>query len=163
MIMSPCDQPIQNVLFGLLIVFVLCSCGSETAVVSQSKSDDAWYLEPPDDGSKIELVDRATYAPVIPERIAEAEMFLSEIGTSQISPGEVMYFVGRKLDMPEVTRPFLIRGLSQTSNGHTIRIHGDALWVASDDEPGDTAPVRRQPLVLIMREVPELVYATTGK
>lgn len=161
--MNAYTQTISKALLVILISIGLCSCGSETAVVSKQKPNDVWYMEQPSDGSKIESVPRGTYAPVIAERIAEAETFLSEIGTSQISPGEVAYFVGRELDMPLVTRPFLIRGLARSATTHTIRIHGNALWVASDDEPSDTSPVRRQPLVLIMQEVPELVYVTIGK
>ena len=161
--MNEHNRATPRALLLLLVIIGLCSCGSETAVVSKQTQNDDWYLDPTSDDSKIELVSRATYAPVIAERIAEAETFLSEIGTSQISPGEVAYFVGRELDMPLVTRPFLIRGLARTANTHTIRIHGNALWVASDDEPSDTSPMRRQPLVLIMQEVPEQVYVTTGK
>jgi hypothetical protein len=161
--MNEHDRPISRAMFLLLVTVGLCSCGSDTTVVNKQAPNDSWYMEPPSDGSKIEQVDRATYAPVIAERIAEAETFLSEIGTSQISPGEVAYFVGRELDMPFVTRPFLIRGLVRSASTQTIRIHGDALWVASDDEASDTSPLRRQPLVLIMQGVPELVYVTTGK
>lgn len=149
-----------NLLLMLLFVACLAGCGSEAPVVVEQK--DAWFNPPPVSEDQPETVPRSTYAPVLPERIAEAEEFLNEIGTSQISPSEVAYFVGHEMDMPNVDRPFLIRGLYRTKVAHSIRIVGNVLWVASEDDPADSAPLRRQPLVLIMQEVPELVYVTTG-
>jgi hypothetical protein len=154
---------LSTLVLGAILILGAVGCGSEASVAVDNKNKDAWYLDPPAGVTKTELVDPATYAPVVPERIAEAEEFLSEIGTSQISPGEVAYFVGRELDMPAVTRPFLVRGLSRNQSVQTIRIVGNALWVSSKDAPGDQSPLRRQPLVLIMQEVPELVYVTTEK
>jgi len=150
-----------NWLLMLLFVACLAGCGSEVPVVVVEQKD-VWFNPPPVSEDQPETVPRSTYAPVLPERIAEAEEFLNEIGTSQISPSEVAYFVGHEMDMPNVDRPFLIRGLYRTKVAHSIRIVGNALWVASEDDPADSATLRRQPLVLIMQEVPELVYVTTG-
>lgn len=156
-----------TMVLGVPLLVGVVGCNSEAPGVvdnkNKNKGKDSWYLEPPVGETKTELVDPATYAPVAPERIAEAEEFLSEIGTSQISPGEVAYFAGRELDMPLVTRPFLVRGLARTQSVQTVRIVGNALWVSSKDAAGDKSPLRRQPLVLIMQEVPELVYVTNEK
>ncbi|MFT4582506.1 MAG: hypothetical protein ACI915_000220 [Gammaproteobacteria bacterium] len=152
---------LPTIVLGVPLFLSALGCSSEAPVAAAEK--DNWYLEPPAGETQTELVDPATYAPVVPERIAEAEEFLAEIGTSQISPGEVAYFVGRELDMPLVTRPFLVRGLARTESIQTIRIIGNALWVSSKEAPGDQSSLRRQPLVLIMQEVPELVYVTTEK
>jgi hypothetical protein len=145
----------------LASVLTTTGCGSEAPTVVERK--DPWYQTPPPSEMEPEIVPRTSYIAVVPERIAEAEEFLTKIGTSQISPGEVPYFTGREMPLPDVTRPFLVRGLYRTNPSHTVRIVGHALWVSSDDDPSDTAPLKRQPLVLIMQEVPELVYVTTGK
>ena len=77
-------------------------------------------------------------------------------------PGEVSYFAGYPITLPDVSRPYLVRGVYRTQATFTVAILGDALWVASTDSANDDAPLRHQPLVLIMDEVPATVYVTAG-
>lgn len=124
---------------------------------------DAWLKAPPPLEADPEIVAADTYHRVAPGRIAEAEQFLTTEMVSQISPGEVEHFVAKPVVLPDVDRPFLIRAAYRSVPEFTVHIVGNALWVASHDAPGDTAPVKHQPLVLIIREAPEVVYVTTGE
>jgi hypothetical protein len=74
---------LPTIVLGVPLFLSALGCSSEAPVAAAEK--DNWYLEPPAGETQTELVDPATYAPVVPERIAEAEEFLAEIGTSQIS------------------------------------------------------------------------------
>lgn len=150
-------------LTSLLLTLCLAACDSPEVQNKVSQDLDPWYLAPPQSDLVPEPVSSSTYYPVTAERTAEAEEFLQEIGTSQISPGEIAYFVGHDVELPDVDRPFLVRGLYRSNSAQTIDILGNALWVRSADNPSDKAPLKRQPLVLIMQEVPELVYVTTGQ
>ncbi len=150
--------------FQIIIVLsaiALSACDGGTPKITEQV--DPWFDPPGAIEVEPELVPQSTHHPVAPERIAEAEQFLDDIAISQISPAEIEYFAGRKVDLPDVTRPYLIRGLYRTKQSHSVRILGNALWVASHDDPTDTAPMRRGPLVLMMDEVPERIYVSIGQ
>ena len=139
------------------------ACGDAPAPVADDVRD-AWFNPPAAQDVEPEpLLPGAFWRLVTPERRAEAETFLAHEMVSQISPGEVEYFAGEPVELPDVTRPWLVRALYRTVPEFTISIVGNALWVTSLDEPDDTAPMQRLPLVLVMDEVPETVYVTTGR
>lgn len=139
----------------------LSACGSEAP--ERIAAEDPWFNAPSNLDIEIEAVAQSAYYPVAPERLEEAEQTLERIAISQISPGEASYFAGRPVAMPDVSRPYLIRGLYRSEPSFFVRIIGNALWVGSHDDPRDSAPMRRQPLVLIMDEVPEQIYVTAGE
>lgn len=138
----------------------LTACDSDAP--ARVEQIDPWYDAPGATDITSEPVPVSAYHPVAPERIAEAEQILDRIAISQISPSEAAYFAGGPVDMPDVTRPFLIRGLYRTERSFFVQILGNALVVGSRDDPADTAPMQRQPLLLIMDEVPERIYVITG-
>ena len=154
----------QGYFFQTIIVLsaiALSACDGGTPKITEQV--DPWFDPPGAIEVEPELVPRSAYHPVAPERIAEAERFLEDVAISQISPAEIEYFAGRKIYLPDVTRPYLIRALYRTKQSHSVRIMGNALWVASHDDPTDRAPMRRGPLVLIMDEVPERIYVSIGQ
>jgi hypothetical protein len=151
-------------LFASLIVAattLMTGCGDAPPDVAVAR--DPWVTSPPAAATEPEIVPAGTYHTVAPERIAEAEQFLTSEMVSQISPGEVEYFVAKPVPLPDVDRPFLIRAAYRSVPEFTVRIVGNALWVSSHDAPGDAAPIKHQPLVLIIREAPEVVYVTIGQ
>lgn len=141
---------------------MLCICACDKAPSSVTAPSDPWLNMPADVGTEVETISPDTHHIVVPEHTAEAIPFLDELMTSQISPGEAHYFAGETIDQPDTDRPFLIRGAYRSVREFTVRVVGDALWVASHDVAGDTAPVKQQPLLLIIREVPDVVYVSTG-
>lgn len=145
----------------VFLVALLTGCGEPTTPVVVTQ-DEPWLNSPPALTMAPEIIPASAHAPVAAEHIAEAERFLAAESISQISPGEVSYFAGRPITLPDVSRPYLVRGLYRSEATFTVAIVGDALWVASADTAGDVAPLRHQPLVLIMDEVPETVYVTAG-
>lgn len=145
----------------LLAAALTAGCG-ESTTPAVATSADPWLNPPPRAGITPEFIPAGAYAPVAAEHIAEAEEFLAGESISQLSPGEVSYFAGRPITLPDVSRPWLVRGVYRTEASFTIAIIGNALWVASTDTAGANAPVRHQPLVLIMDEVPETIYVTAG-
>ncbi len=147
----------------IIVLTALAISACDGGIPKITEQVDPWFDPPGAINVEPELVPQSAHHPVAPERIAEAEQFLEEIAISQISPAEVEYFAGQKVDLPDVTRPYLIRGLYRTKQSHSVRIVGSALWVASHDDPTDTAPMRRGPLVLIMDEVPERIYVSIGQ
>jgi len=148
-------------LLWLTAALSLTGCGADAPETVEQA--DPWFNAFTATGVEPEVVSTSAYYPVAPERIAEADEVLERIAISQISPGEAEYFAGRPVEMPDVTRPFLVRGLYRTQASFSVRIVGNALWVASHDDPADTSPMQRQPLLLIMEEVPELIYVTTAQ
>lgn len=146
----------------ILATALTAGCG-DTAPPAAHTSVDAWLNPPPPQMDVTrEFIPASAHAPVAAEHIAEAEQFLATEPISQISPAEVSYFAGHPITLPDVSRPYLVRGAYRTKATFTVAIIGNALWVASEDVAGDTAPVRRQPLVLVMDEVPATVYVTAG-
>lgn len=137
------------------------ACG-ESATPAVATSADPWVNPPPRADIEPEFIPASAIAPVAAEHIAEAEQFLAGESISQLSPAEVSYFAGHPITLPDVSRPYLVRGVYRTEATFTVAIIGDALWVASTDTAGASAPVRHQPLVLIMDEVPQTVYVTAG-
>ncbi len=146
----------------VLLAALTAGCGESTTPPAVVAADDPWLNPPPTVGVVPEFIPVSAHAPVAAERIAEAEQFLATESISQISPGEVSYFAGRPITLPDVSRPYLVRGVYRTEAKFTVAILGNALWVASADSAADPAPLRHQPLVLIMEEVPETVYVTAG-
>jgi len=145
----------------VLTVLALSACDGDTPKITAQV--DSWFDPPGEIDVEPELLPQSAHHSVAPERITEAEQFLEKTAISQISPAEVEYFAGQKVDLPAVTRPYLIRGLYRTKQSHSVRIVGSALWVASYDDEMDTGPMRRGPLVLIMDEVPERIYVSIGQ
>ena len=80
----------------------------------------------------------------------------------QLSTSEAVRYTDDRLRTVRELRPFLIHGLYRTKRAFRIAIADRAIWVDSMDSPHDTSPVRRQPLVLYMDEVPPDVYVTIG-
>jgi len=124
---------------------------------------DPWLNPPPASHSAPEPIPATAYYPVAAARVTEAEDFLATEMVSQISPEELEYFAGRPVQLAGIDRPFLIRGAYRSVPEFTVSIVGDALWVASHDKNDDVAPVKHQPLVLMMSEVPATVFVTTGR
>lgn len=145
-----------------LLAALTAGCGESATPPAAVVSDDPWFNPPPTTGATPEIIPASAHAPVAAAHISEAEQFLATESVSQISPGEVSYFAGRPITLPEVSRPYLVRGVYRTEATFTVAILGNALWVASTDSAGDTGTLRHQPLVLIMDEVPETVYVTAG-
>ena len=146
---------------SLLLASSLAGCGADAP--DPIVAGDPWLNSREATDVEVEPVPSSTYYPVPAGRLLEAEQILAHTAISQISPSEAEYFAGHPVEMPDVTRPFLIRGLYRSERSFFVRIVGDALWVGSHDDPADRAPLQRQPLVLIMEEVPERVYVTTGR
>ena len=145
---------------AVFLVALLAGCGEPTSPVAATPAEP-WLMPPPVD-TVPEYIPASAHAPVAAEHIAEAERFLATESISQISPSEVSYFAGHPITLADVSRPYLVRGLYRSEATFTVAIIGDALWVSSADVAGDVAPLRHQPLVLIMDEVPETVYVTAG-
>jgi hypothetical protein len=144
----------------LAVLFGVTGCDkAPPAVVAQA---DPWLNPPPASHPAPERVPATAYLPVAAARIAEAEDYLAAEMESQISPEELEYFAGRPVELSGIDRPFLIRGAYCSVDEFTVSIVGNALWVASLDADDDPAPVKHQPLVLTMSEVPETVYVTIG-
>jgi hypothetical protein len=146
---------------AVFLAALLVGCGESTAPAAVT-TDEPWLAPPPAVNAAPEILPANAHALVAAGHIAEAEGFLTAESISQISPGEVSYFAGRPITLPDVSRPYLVRGLYRSEATFTVSIIGNALWVASADTAGDIAPLRHQPLVLIMDEVPETVYVTAG-
>ncbi len=145
----------------LFAAVLSCGCG-ESATPVAVVPDDPWLNPPPLSDIVPEFIAASAHAPVAAEHIAEAEQFLATESISQISPGEVSYFAGHPITLPAVARPYLVRGVYRNNASFTVAIVGNALWVASTDPADASAPLRHQPLVLIMDEVPQTVYVTAG-
>ncbi len=145
----------------LLVAALPAGCG-EAATPAVATSADPWLNPPPRAGITPEFIPAGAYAPVAAEHIAEAEQFLAGASISQLSPGEVSHFAGRPITLPDGSRPWLVRGVYRTHATFSVAIIGNALWVASADATDASAPVRHQPLVLIMDEVPQTIYVTAG-
>jgi hypothetical protein len=80
----------------------------------------------------------------------------------QLSTGEAIRYADDRLRTMRGLRPFLIHGLYRTKRLFNISIADRALWVDSLGDPLDNPPVRRQPIVLYMDEVPPDVFVTVG-
>jgi hypothetical protein len=145
----------------LAAVLGLAACGADAPVVVEQS--DPWYDAPGASDIEPEPVPDSAHYPVAPARIAEVERILDRVAISQISPSEAEYFAGRPVDLPDLTRPFLVRGLYRTDRSFYVQIIGNALLIGSHDDTADRAPIRRQPLVLIMDEVPQRIYVVTGQ
>lgn len=152
-------QPVRPLI--LTAVLGLAACGSDAPDVVEHA--DSWFNALVASDIEAELIAPNFVYQVMPERMAEAERILEAIAISQISPGEAAYFAGQPVELPDVTRPYLIRGLYRTERSFSVHIVDNALWVVSHDVPADSAPMQRQPLLLIMDEVPARVFVTTGQ
>lgn len=138
----------------------LVGCGDESTVISTST--DSWYQAVDKDKHEFTLLPRFLYSPVKAELIDEASRAMSDGPLLQLSTKEAIRYADNRLRTVPEFRPFLIQGLYRTKRLFNILIADRALWVDSLDDPTDTAPVRRQPLVLYMDEVPPDVYVTVA-
>jgi len=159
--MTSMSQDIRSCLCAAVII-LLGGCAEESGPVAVA-IEDPWFNALPMTIGESEIIPANAHHPVAEAKIAEAEKFLASEWISQISPGEVSYFAGQDITLHDVSRPYLVRGLYRTNRTFTIRIVGNALWVASHDDAHESAPLRHQPLVLVMDEVPETIYVTAGE
>jgi hypothetical protein len=100
------------------------------------------------------------FSPVKPELVDEAAAAMGNVPLLQLSTSEAQRYATNELRTVRELRPFLIHGLYRTQKVFTVSIADRALWVDSADDPLDDAPVRRQPLVVYIDEVPPDVYVT---
>ncbi len=102
------------------------------------------------------------FSPVREEHVQEAVEALGDGQLLQLSTSEAQRYATDELHTVRELRPFLIHGLYRSKREFTVAIADRALWVDSVDDPFDTTPVKRQPLVIYIDETPPDVYVTVG-
>jgi len=123
---------------------------------------DTWYRALDNPAHEFVRLPLYLYSPVTPELVAEATAALGDGPLLQLSTSEARRYATDPLRTVRELRPFLIHGLYRSKRAFRVSIADRALWVDSVDDPLDPAPVKRQPLVIYIDEVPPDVYVTTG-
>jgi len=139
-------------------VFAGCTEGPRQAPAPT----DSWYREIDNPAHEFIELPLFLFSPVKSELIAEAVAVMGDGPLLQLSTSEARRYATDQLRTMRELRPFLIYGLYRTRKEFRVSIADRALWVDSADDPYDPAPVKRQPLVIYIDEVPPDVYVTVG-
>jgi len=147
-----------TVILAITVLSGGCGEGSQRAALPS----DSWYREI--DNPRHEFIEYPLFlfSPVKPELIDEAVDLMNGGPLLQLSTSEARRYATDQLRTMRELRPFLIRGLYRSQKVFRVSIADRALWVDSADDPDDTVPVKRQPLVIYIDEVPPDVYVTVG-
>lgn len=135
-----------------------CSEPSNTPPVPQ----DSWHRAVDNPAHEFIRLPLFLFSPVTPELVAEAAAAMGDGPLLQLSTSEALRYATDPLRTVRELRPFLIHGLYRSKREFRVSIADRALWVDSVDDPFDDAPVKRQPLVIYIDEVPPDVYVTVG-
>ena len=123
---------------------------------------DSWYRAIDNPAHTFIRLPLFLFSPVTPELIEEAATAMGDGPLLQLSTSEALRYATDPLRTVRELRPFLIHGLYRSKREFRVSIADRALWVDSVDNPFDDAPVKRQPLVIYIDEVPPDVYVTIG-
>lgn len=143
-----------------MAVMLLCACAPEPAPIPAPT--DSWYRVVDHQRHTFDPLPPFLHSPVKIELANEAIAAMGDGPLLQLSTSEAVRYADDRLRTMRELRPFLIHGLYRSKRLFNISIADRALWVDSTDDPEDSAPVHRQPIVLYMDEVPPDVYVTVG-
>ena len=127
-----------------------------------SPPTDSWFRDVDHDKHEFIALPQFLYSPVKPSLVDEAAAGLGDGPLLQLSTSEARRYATDPLQTVRELRPFLIHGLYRSNRVFQVWIADRALWVDSLDDPYDRSPIRRQPLVLYIDEVPPDVYVTVA-
>jgi hypothetical protein len=144
----------------LMAVILLCACAQEPTPIPPPT--DTWYRAVDHQIHAFYPLPPFLHSPVKAEHLDEAIAAMGDGPLLQLSTSEAVRYSDDRLRTKRELRPFLIHGLYRNKREFNISIADRALWVDSLDDPEDSTPVRRQPIVLYMDEVPPDVYVTVG-
>ena len=142
----------------VVVAIAACSPTPEPPPAPQ----DSWYREVDNPAHEFVRLPLFLYSPVTPELVTEAAAAMGDGPLLQLSTSEARRYATDPLRTVRELRPFLIHGLYRSKREFLVSIADRALWVDSVDDPLDDAPVKRQPLVIYIDEVPPDVYVTIG-
>ena len=141
-----------------LALLVACSEPPEQA----PPPADSWHRDVDHERHEFIALPAFLYTPVKPSLVDEAAAALGDGPLLQLSTSEARRYATDPLRTVRELRPFLIHGLYRSNRVFQVWIADRALWVDSLDNPYDRSPVKRQPLVLYIDEVPPDVFVTVG-
>lgn len=153
--LSPC------ILQLLVTAFLLAGCDQEPTPAPIPH--DTWYRALDNPTHEFYTMPPFLFSPVKPELVDEAAAALGDVPLLHLSTSEAVHYADDRLRTVPQLRPYLIYGLYRSKRTFNVAIADRALWVDSADSPEDTSPVRRQPLVIYIDEVPPDVYITVGE
>lgn len=157
-----CRRTPHNRWLALAIVVVAALAACSPAPESPPAPRDSWYREVDNPAHEFIRLPLFLYSPVTPELVAEAASAMGDGPLLQLSTSEARRYATDPLRTVRELRPFLIHGLYRSKREFLVSIADRALWVDSVDDPLDDAPIKRQPLVIYIDEVPPDVYVTIG-
>lgn len=141
-------------------VAILTAC--ERQATPSATPEDSWYRAVDSPVHEFITLPPFLFSPVKAELVTEAVIALGDGPLLQLSPSEAVRYADDRLRTMRELRPFLIHGLYRRERRFNVAIADRALWVDSADAADDRAPVKRQPLVIYIDEVPPDVYVTVG-
>ena len=153
-------MPSRRILLGLVVVALVIGCTEEP--IPAPPPNNSWFNAVDKSRHEFLPLPPFLFSPVKEELVNEAVEAMSDGPLLQLSTGEAIRYADDRLRTMRGLRPFLIHGLYRTKRLFNISIADRALWVDSLDDALDTSPVRRQPIVLYMDEVPPDVFVTVG-
>jgi len=144
----------------LLILVLTLACTEQLSY--PAAPEDSWYRDAGIEQHEFFPLPLFLFTPVAEELVAEATTAMGDGPLLQLSTSEARRYATNPLRTMRELRPFLIHGLYRNARVFNVAIADRALWVDSADDPYDASPVRRQPLVIYIDEVPPDVYVTVG-
>ncbi|MDA0822076.1 MAG: hypothetical protein O3C28_06590 [Proteobacteria bacterium] len=154
------NQATLRALSTLMAVMLLGGCAEEAAPIPPPS--DTWYRAVDQQSHTFYPLPPYIHSPVKTEHLDEAITAMGDGPLLQLSTSEAIRYADDPLRTVRELRPFLIHGLYRSKRLFNISIADRALWVDSADDPDDSTPTHRQPIVLYIDEVPPDVYVTVG-
>ena len=157
-------ETIKSIRMVMLLVIgvVMASCAGNQL---PRESDDSWYRAPSAhvrDLSGWSLMEVSRVHEVIEPMQSRAQTFVSNSPYRLLSNEEAEKLIGGRLPNVEGTHPFLVRGLflNRNTGGYYVSIENSNIWVHHASLGRATVSMKRQALVLQLKEKPKELYVT---
>jgi hypothetical protein len=148
----------------LLLCALMVGCGSFTSSTSHRAwtREDSWYRAPPAGTQLWEWseLDGDRVHEVVEQSLPSAETLLKDVPCVVLDDQQARTFTGEPVPDVPGARAYLTRGvlLNRETGGFTIYVSGDQLIVYHRCLGRSTAPMSRQPLVLLLERKPSEIY-----
>lgn len=143
----------------LLLSSLLLGCRDDRAWTRA----DSWYQPPPSEVYPLSGWQPLDYSQIYQVTAAQqpaAEELLADDAIIELTPPQAADLIGRPLADHPATKPYLTRGVYLNRGGFSVQVKGKQLLVSHNSLGHGPVEMKRQALVLQLKQLPEEVFVT---